>query len=159
MSSLKTTSNLRLAWPWLLLIGLGITASQLWQDHLVLEKTLASSQQELAQIRALSLEYQTLGGAIKVDQTSFTTLNQAIKWLTNGSQQQGLDTNISVIEAEPQGQKPATRQLEVSFKQAHFNRLIQWIEQQNMTNLNIVSGQFSAADSGKVSGFLRLEIR
>jgi hypothetical protein len=64
-----------------------------------------------------------------------------------------------VIEAEPQGQKPATRQLEVSFKQAHFNRLIQWIEQQNMTNLNIVSGQFSAADSGKVSGFLRLEIR
>jgi len=159
MSSSKTPSNLRLAWPWLLLICLGIAAFQVWQDHQALEKTLTSSQQELAQIRALSLEYQTLGGAIKVGQKTFTTLNQAIEWLTSGSQQQGLDTKIGVIEGAPQGQKPATRQLEVSFKEAHFNRLIQWIEQQNMTNLSLVSSQFSAADSGKVSGFLRVEIR
>ena len=159
MSSLKTTSNLRLALPWLLLICLGIAAFQLWQDRLVLEKTLTSSQQELAQIRALSLEYQTLGGAIKPDQKQFTALNQAAEWLTNGSKQQGLDTQIGVIEAEQQGQKAGSRLLEVSFKQAHFNRLIQWIEQQGMTNLSLVSSQFTAADSGKVNGFLRVEIR
>jgi hypothetical protein len=53
----------------------------------------------------------------------------------------------------------ATAQLKVSFKQAHFNRLIQWLQQQNMTNLTLVVSELKAAGPGKVDGFLRFEIR
>ena len=159
MSSLKATSNLRLALPWVLLICLGIAVSQLWQDRLALEKALTSSQQELAQISALSLEYQSVGGAIKADQQKFTESNQAIEWLSNSSKQQGINTKVGVAGGEQQGQKLGTDQINVSFKQAHFNRLIQWIQQQDATNLALVASQFTAADTGKVTGFVQFEIR
>jgi type II secretory pathway component PulM len=59
-----------------------------------------------------------------------------------------------VIEDKQQG-----RQIEVSFKQAHFNRLMQWLQQHNTTNLTLVSSQFEAANVGKVTGFIRFEVR
>lgn len=154
MSSLKTPSNLRLALPWALLVCLGVVAFQLWQEQLSLQKTLISNQQELAQITALSAQYQNLGGATRADQQRFTDVIQAIAWLTNSSKQQGIETNASVIEGEQQG-----RQIEVSFKQAHFNRLMQWLQQHDTTNLSIASSQFEAADVGKVTGFIRFEVR
>lgn len=154
MSLLKTSSNLRLSLPWVLLACLGVVAFQLWQEQLALQKTLISNQQELAQITALSAQYQNLGGATRADQQRFTDVTQAIAWLTNSSKQQGIETNASVIEGEQQG-----RQIEVSFKQAHFNRLIQWLQQHDITNLTLVSSQFEAADVGKVTGFIRFEVR
>jgi len=154
MSLLKTPSNLRLSLPWVLLACLGVVAFQLWQEQLSLQKTLISNQQELAQITALSAQYQNLGGATRADQQRFTDVIQAIAWLTNSSKQQGIETNASVIEGEQQG-----RQIEVSFKQAHFNRLIQWLQQHDITNLTLVSSQFEAADVGKVTGFIRFEVR
>ncbi len=154
MSLLKTSSNLRLSLPWVLLACLGVVAFQLWQEQLALQKTLISNQQELTQITALSAQYQNLGGATRADQQRFTDVTQAIAWLTNSSKQQGIETNASVIEGEQQG-----RQIEVSFKQAHFNRLIQWLQQHDITNLTLVSSQFEAADVGKVTGFIRFEVR
>ena len=154
MSLLKTPSNLRLSLPWVLLACLGVVAFQLWQEQLSLQKTLISNQQELAQITALSAQYQNLGGATRADQQRFTDVTQAIAWLANSSKQQGIETNASVIEGEQQG-----RQIEVSFKQAHFNRLIQWLQQHDITNLTLVSSQFEAVDVGKVTGFIRFEVR
>lgn len=154
MSSLKTPSNLRLSLPWVLLACLGFVAFQLWQEQLSLQKTLISNQQELAQITALSAQYQNLGGATRADQQRFTDVTQAIAWLANSSKQQGIETNVSVIEGEQQG-----RQIEVSFKQAHFNRLMQWLQQHDITNLTLVSSQFEAVDVGKVTGFIRFEVR
>ena len=154
MSLLKTPSNLRLSLPWVLLACLGVVAFQLWQEQLSLQKTLISNQQELAQITALSAQYQNLGGATRADQQRFTDVIQAIAWLTNSSKQQGIETNASVIEGEQQG-----RQIEVSFKQAHFNRLMQWLQQHDITNLTLVSSQFEAVDVGKVTGFIRFEVR
>ena len=154
MSLLKTPSNLRLALPWVLLVCLGVVAFELWQDQLSLQKKLISNQQELAQITTLSARYQSLGGATKADQQRFTEVTQAIAWLTNSSKQQGIEANARVIEGKQQG-----RQLEVSFKQAHFNRLMQWLQQHNTTNLTLVSSQFEAANVGKVTGFIRFEVR
>ena len=77
----------------------------------------------------------------------------------NSSKQQGLETKVSMTELAQQGQSPATAQLKVSFKQAHFNRLIQWVQQQNMTNLTLVVSELKAAGPGEVNGFLRFEIR
>jgi len=159
MSSINSPSNLRLALPWLLLICLGIAATELWQDQLSLKKSLASSQQELAKIKALSLEYQNLGGPTKADQQRFTEAKAAMEWLMKSSKQQGLKTKVSMTELAQQGQSSATAQLKVSFKQAHFNRLIQWVQQQNMTNLTLVVSELKAAGPGKVNGFLRFEIR
>ena len=159
MSSINSPSNLRLALPWLLLICLGIAATELWQDQLSLKKSLASSQQELAKIKVLSLEYQNLGGPTKADQQRFTEAKAAMEWLMKSSKQQGLKTKVSMTELAQQGQSSATAQLKVSFKQAHFNRLIQWLQQQNMTNLTLVVSELKAAGPGKVNGFLRFEIR
>ena len=159
MSSINSPSNLRLALPWLLLICLGIAATELWQDQLSLKKSLASSQQELAKIKALSLEYQNLGGPTKADQQRFIEAKAAMEWLMKSSKQQGLKTKVSMTELAQQGQSSATAQLKVSFKQAHFNRLIQWVQQQNMTNLTLVVSELKAAGPGKVNGFLRFEIR
>jgi G3E family GTPase len=159
MSSINSPSNLRLALPWLLLICLGIAATELWQDQLSLKKSLASSQQELAKIKVLSLEYQNLGGPTKADQQRFTEAKAAMEWLMKSSKQQGLKTKVSMTELAQQGQSSATAQLKVSFKQAHFNRLIQWVQQQNMTNLALVVSELKAAGPGKVNGFLRFEIR
>ena len=159
MSSINSPSNLRLALPWLLLICLGIAATELWQDQLSLKKSLASSQQELAKIKALSLEYQNLGGPTKADQQRFTEAKAAMEWLMKSSKQQGLKTKVSMTELAQQGQSSATAQLKVSFKQAHFNRLIQWVQQQNMTNLNLVASELKAAGPGEVDGFLRFEMR
>lgn len=159
MSSINSPSNLRLALPWLLLICLGIAATELWQDQLSLKKSLASSQQELAKIKVLSLEYQNLGGPTKADQQRFTEAKAAMEWLMKSSKQQGLKTKVSMTELAQQGQSSATAQLKVSFKQAHFNRLIQWLQQQNMTNLTLVVSELKAAGPGKVDGFLRFEIR
>jgi G3E family GTPase len=159
MSAINSPSNLRLALPWLLLICLGIAATELWQDQLSLKKSLASSQQELAKIKVLSLEYQNLGGPTKADQQRFTEAKAAMEWLMKSSKQQGLKTKVSMTELAQQGQSSATAQLKVSFKQAHFNRLIQWVQQQNMTNLTLVVSELKAAGPGKVNGFLRFEIR
>ena len=159
MSSINSPSNLRLALPWLLLICLGIAATELWQDQLSLKKSLASSQQELAKIKALSLEYQNVGGATRADQQRFIEAKAAMEWLMKSSKQQGLETKVSMTELAQQGQSSATAQLKVSFKQAHFNRLIQWLQQQNMTNLTLVVSELKAAGPGKVDGFLRFEIR
>ena len=159
MSSINSPSNLRLALPWLLLICLGIAATELWQDQLSLKKSLASSQQELAKIKVLSLEYQKLGGPTRADQQRFTEAKAAMEWLMKSSKQQGLKTKVSMTELAQQGQSSATAQLKVSFKQAHFNRLIQWVQQQNMTNLTLVVSELKAAGPGKVNGFLRFEIR
>ena len=159
MSSINSPSNLRLALPWLLLICLGIAATELWQDQLSLKKSLASSQQELAKIKVLSLEYQNVGGATRADQQRFTEAKAAMEWLMKSSKQQGLKTKVSMTELAQQGQSSATAQLKVSFKQAHFNRLIQWLQQQNMTNLTLVVSELKAAGPGKVDGFLRFEIR
>ena len=159
MSSINSPSNLRLALPWLLLICLGIAATELWQDQLSLKKSLASNQQELAKIKALSLEYQNLGGPTKADQQRFTEAKAAMEWLMKSSKQQGLKTKVSMTELAQQGQSSATAQLKVSFKQAHFNRLIQWVQQQNMTNLTLVVSELKAAGPGEVNGFLRFEIR
>jgi G3E family GTPase len=159
MSSINSPSNLRLALPWLLLICLGIAATELWQDQLSLKKSLASSQQELAKIKVLSLEYQNLGGPTKADQQRFTEAKAAMEWLMKSSKQQGLKTKVSMTELAQQGQSSATAQLKVSFKQAHFNRLIQWVQQQNMTNLALVVSELKAAGPGEVNGFLRFEIR
>lgn len=159
MSSINSPSNLRLALPWLLLICLGIAATELWQDQLSLKKSLASSQQELAKIKALSLEYQNLGGPTRADQQRFIEPKVAMEWLMKSSKQQGLKTKVSMTELAQQGQSSATAQLKVSFKQAHFNRLIQWVQQQNMTNLTLVVSELKAAGPGKVNGFLRFEIR
>ena len=159
MSSVNSPSNLRLALPWLLLICLGIAATELWQDQLSLKKSLASSQQELAKIKVLSLEYQNLGGPTKADQQRFTEAKAAMEWLMKSSKQQGLKTKVSMTELAQQGQSSATAQLKVSFKQAHFNRLIQWVQQQNMTNLALVVSELKAAGPGEVNGFLRFEIR
>jgi G3E family GTPase len=159
MSSINSPSNLRLALPWLLLICLGIAATELWQDQLSLKKSLASSQQELAKIKVLSLEYQNVGGATRADQQRFTEAKAAMEWLMKSSKQQGLKTKVSMTELAQQGQSSATAQLKVSFKQAHFNRLIQWVQQQNMTNLTLVVSELKAAGPGKVNGFLRFEIR
>ena len=159
MSAINSPSNLRLALPWLLLICLGIAATELWQDQLSLKKSLASSQQELAKIKALSLEYQNLGGPTKADQQRFTEAKAAMEWLMKSSKQQGLKTKVSMTELAQQGQSSAIAQLKVSFKQAHFNRLIQWVQQQNMTNLTLVVSELKAAGPGKVNGFLRFEIR
>ena len=159
MSSINSPSNLRLALPWLLLICLGIAATELWQDQLSLKKSLASSQQELAKIKVLSLEYQNLGGPTKADQQRFTEAKAAMEWLMKSSKKQGLKTKGSITEIAQQGQSSATAQLKVSFKQAHFNRLIQWVQQQNMTNLTLVVSELKAAGPGKVNGFLRFEIR
>ena len=159
MSSINSPSNLRLALPWLLLICLGIAATELWQDQLSLKKSLASSQQELAKIKALSLEYQNLGGPTRADQQRFIEPKVAMEWLMKSSKQQGLKTKVSMTELAQQGQSSATAQLKVSFKQAHFNRLIQWVQQQNMTNLTLVVSELKAAGPGKVDGFLRFEIR
>ena len=159
MSSINSPSNLRLALPWLLLICLGIAATELWQDQLSLKKSLASSQQELAKIKVLSLEYQNLGGPTKADQQRFTEAKAAMEWLMKSSKQQGLKTKVSMTELAQQGQSSATAQLKVSFKQAHFNRLIQWVQQQNMTHLTLVVSELKAAGPGKVNGFLRFEIR
>ena len=159
MSSINSPSNLRLALPWLLLICLGIAATELWQDQLSLKKSLASSQQELAKIKVLSLEYQNLGGPTKADQQRFTEAKAAMEWLMKSSKQQGLKTKVTMTELAQQGQSSATAQLKVSFKQAHFNRLIQWLQQQNMTNLTLVVSELKAAGPGKVNGFLRFEIR
>jgi hypothetical protein len=159
MSSINSPSKLRLALPWLLLICLGIAATELWQDQLSLKKSLASNQQELAKIKALSLEYQNLGGPTKADQQRFTEAKAAMEWLMKSSKQQGLKTKVSMTELAQQGQSSATAQLKVSFKQAHFNRLIQWVQQQNMTNLTLVVSELKAAGPGKVNGFLRFEIR
>ncbi|MDB0065484.1 hypothetical protein N9E93_04355 [Oceanospirillaceae bacterium] len=159
MSSINSPSNLRLALPWLLLICLGIAATELWQDQLSLKKSLASSQQELAKIKVLSLEYQNLGGPTKADQQHFTEAKAAMEWLMKSSKQQGLKTKVSMTELAQQGQSSATAQLKVSFKKAHFNRLIQWVQQQNMTNLTLVVSELKAAGPGKVNGFLRFEIR
>ena len=158
MSSINTPSNLRLALPWLLLIGLGIFATQLWQDQLSLNKSLVSSQQELSKIKALSLEYQNLGGAIRADQQRFIEPSAAMEWLINSSKQQGLETKVSITKLVQQDQTLATVRLRVSFKKAHFNRLIQWVQQQNMTNLTLVASELKAAGPGKVDGFLRFEI-
>lgn len=154
MSLLKTPSNLRLALPWVLLVCLGVVAFELWQDQLSLQKKLISNQQKLAQITTLSARYQSLGGATKADQQRFTEVTQAIAWLTNSSKQQGIEANARVIEGKQQ-----VRQIEVSFKQAHFNRLMQWLQQHNTTNLTLVSSQFEAANVGKVTGFIRFEVR
>jgi type II secretory pathway component PulM len=154
MSLLKTPSNLRLAFPWVLLVCLGVVAFELWQDQLSLQKKLISNQQKLAQITTLSARYQSLGGATKADQQRFTEVTQAIAWLTNSSKQQGIEANARVIEGKQQ-----VRQIEVSFKQAHFNRLMQWLQQHNTTNLTLVSSQFEAANVGKVTGFIRFEVR
>lgn len=154
MSSLKPTSNLSLALPWLLLICLAIVASQLWKDQLSIKENLISSQKELAQISALSLEYQILGGSISADLQTFTAASQAVEWLANSSKQHGLDTKIGIITDAQQ-----RIQLEARFSQATFNRLIQWAQQQDTTNLALVSSQFTAADTGKVTGFVRLEMR
>jgi len=159
MSSINSPSKLRLVLPWLLLICLGIAATELWQDQLSLKKSLASSQQELAKIKVLSLEYQNLGGPTKADQQRFTEAKAAMEWLMKSSKQQGLKTKVSMTELAQQGQSSATAQLKVSFKQAHFNRLIQWVQQQNMTNLTLVVSELKAAGPGKVNGFLRFEIR
>ena len=159
MSSINSPSNLRLALPWLLLICLGIAATELWQDQLSLKKSLASSQQELAKIKVLSLEYQNVGGPTRADQQRFTEAKAAMEWLMKSSKQQGLKTKVSMTELAQQGQSSATAQLKVSFKQAHFNRLIQWLQQQNMTNLTLVVSELKAAGPGKVDGFLRFEIR
>ena len=159
MSSINSPSKLRLALPWLLLICLGIAATELWQDQLSLKKSLASSQQELAKIKVLSLEYQNLGGPTKADQQRFTEAKAAMEWLMKSSKQQGLKTKVSMTELAQQGQSSATAQLKVSFKQAHFNRLIQWVQQQNMTNLALVVSELKAAGPGEVNGFLRFEIR
>ena len=159
MSSINSPSKLRLALPWLLLICLGIAATELWQDQLSLKKSLASNQQELAKIKALSLEYQNLGGPTKADQQRFTEAKAAMEWLMKSSKQQGLKTKVSMTELAQQGQSSATAQLKVSFKQAHFNRLIQWVQQQNMTNLALVVSELKAAGPGEVNGFLRFEIR
>ena len=159
MSSINSPSNLRLALLWLLLICLGIAATELWQDQLSLKKSLISSQQELAKIKALSLEYQNLGGAIRADQQRFIEPSAAMEWLINSSKQQGLETKVSITEIVQQGQTLTTAQLKVIFKKAHFNRLIQWVQQQNMTNLTLVVSELKAAGPGKVNGFLRFEIR
>ena len=159
MSAINSPSNLRLALPWLLLICLGIAATELWQDQLSLKKSLASSQQELAKIKVLSLEYQNVGGATRAYQQHFIEPKAAMEWLINSSKQQGLKTKVSMTELAQQGQSSATAQLKVSFKQAHFNRLIQWVQQQNMTNLTLVVSELKAAGPGKVDGFLRFEIR
>lgn len=159
MSSINSPSKLRLALPWLLLICLGIATTELWQDQLSLKKSLASSQQELAKIKALSLEYQNLGGPTKADQQRFIEPKVAMEWLMNSSKKQGLETKVSMTELAQQGQGSATAQLKVSFKQAHFNRLIQWVQQQNMTNLALVVSELKAAGPGDVNGFLRYEIR
>ena len=140
-------------------LPLGIAATELWQDQLSLKKSLASSQQELAKIKALSLEYQNLGGPTRADQQRFIEPKVAMEWLMNSSKQQGLETKGSITEIVQQGQSLATAQLKVSFKQAHFNRLIQWLQQQNMTNLTLVVSELKAAGPGKVDGFLRFEIR
>ena len=158
MSSVNTPSNLRLALPWLLLIGLGVFATQLWQDQLSLNKSLVSSQQELAKIKALSLEYQNLGGPTRADQQRFIEPKAAMEWLMNSSKQQGLETKVSITKLVQQGQTLTTAQLKVSFKKAHFNRLIQWVQQQNMTNLTLVVSELTAAGPGKVDGFLKFEI-
>lgn len=148
MSTINTTSSLRLAVPWLLLICLSLAAAKLWQDKITLEETLNSSQQELSQISALSLQYQSLGGAINADKQQFIELNQAKNWLISSSTQQGLDISVDVI----------TNQLNVRFQQAHFNRLIAWVQQQNNTNLSLVASQLDASSLGKAHGFLMFEI-
>ena len=159
MSSINSPSNLRLALPWLLLICLGIAATELWQDQLSLKKSLISSQQELAKIKALSLEYQNLGGAVRADQHRFIEPSVAMEWLINSSKQHGLKTKVSITELVQQGETLTTAQLKVSFKKAQFNRLIQWVQQQNMTNLTLVTSALKASGPGKVDGFLRFGIR
>jgi type II secretory pathway component PulM len=159
MSSINSPSQLRLALPWLLLICLGIATTELWQDQLSLKKSLISIQQEFAKIKAISLEYQNLGGHTRADQQRFIEPKAAMEWLMDSSKQQGLETKVSMIELAQQGQSSATAQLKVSFKKAHFNRLIQWVQQQNMTNLTLVVSELKAAGPGEVNGFLRFEIR
>jgi hypothetical protein len=36
---------------------------------------------------------------------------------------------------------------------------MQWLQQHNTTNLTLVSSQFEAANVGKVTGFIRFEVR
>jgi type II secretory pathway component PulM len=156
MSTINTTSNLRLALPWLLLICLSLTAAKLWQDKTTLEETLNSSQHELSQISALSLQYQSLGGPMNADKQQFIELNQAKKWLISSSTQQGLDISVDVINRTQSGKD--TNQLNIRFQQAHFNRLIAWVQQQNNTNLSLVASQLDASSLGKANGFLMFEI-
>lgn len=161
MPTLKIPPNLRLALPWILLICLGIAAFQLWQDQQALQKKLASNQQDLAQISALSIEYQHLGGAKSTQQHQFSQASEAMTWLISSSKEQGIETTVSLFDAVNDGQQKdqsITSQINVTFEQAHFNRLIQWLQQYDTTNLTLLSSELSVADVGKVKGFFRLEV-
>lgn len=156
MSAINTTSNLRTALPWLLLICLSLAGAKLWQDKTALEQTLNLSQQELSQISALSLQYQSFNGPGSANKQQFTELNQAKNWLISSSTQQGLNISVDVIKKTLNGKE--TNQLDVRFKQAHFNRLIGWVQQQRDTNLSLVTSQLDASSPGKADGFLMFEI-
>ena len=150
MLSSKAPSTLRLILPWTLLVCLGVAAFELWQDQKKLQKSLTYSQQEVTQITALSIEYQSLGNVIDQSQTRFTDMTQAITWVTNSSQQQGIKVTITRIEGN---------QIDVRFTQTRFNRLIQWLQQHHTTNLVMVAGEIATANPGKVTGFIRFEER
>ncbi|MCO4838203.1 MAG: type II secretion system protein M [Oceanospirillaceae bacterium] len=156
MPIINTKSSLHLALPWLLLMCLSLAAAMLWQDKVALEETLTSSQQELSQISDLSRQYQSLGGAANANRQAFIAVNEAKNWLVSSGKQQGLNISVDVVKATQSGKD--INQLNVRFKQAHFNRLIEWVQQQNHTNLSLIASQLTASGVGKTDGFLMFEV-
>ena len=152
MNGLKQYSQwhpeLRSGFRLLLIVCLGLGAWVLWQEQALWSKKLVASQQELQQISALSLKYEALGGLSTAKQ-SFSNINQAAEWLMSSGKQQGVAVQINIIEGQ---------QLQANIKQAHFNRVMQWLQLQSETNLALVSNQLTAGEAGIVSGFMIFKV-
>lgn len=151
MNALSQHTGVRTVLPLVLLAGLALTAFSLWQQQGPLSKTLYASQQELAQISVLSQEYKALGG-LSATKQQFNHIDQALQWLIISSKQQGIEVQITPLDSE----QP---QLRIRIDRAHFNRLMQWLQLQNDTNLVLVSSQLSAEETGMASGLMLFEVR
>ena len=159
MSVTKSSSTIQTILPCLVVIIILIAAFKLWENQQQLHRTLAFNVAEADQISVLSAEYESLAGVADKNTKIFIDADQAMKWLLEKSRQQGIQINITAIANPKEQGSQASALIEAKFESAHFNRLIQWLQQSRVSNLNIVATSLKASEPGETSGFITFELR
>jgi len=147
------TSSYRQLWPWVLSLGLLLTAYTLWQQQQQLAAQLQASQYETDEIKQLSQAYLDIVSTKTPNLHTFSQISPARSWLLANSKQQGLKVRSKTSSG-------SQTEVTVALQNAHFNRLLQWLQSvETTTNLVVINSQLAAQDKpGVVSGSVTFEV-
>ena len=137
--------------PLALLLCLAMAAYDLWSQQQHAQVRLSNSQTEVQHIQTLAQRYTLIKGT-NGPITRFSQNQAAANWLVTHAKQQGLTPK-----ATPSN---TAKQIQMNFEQAHFNRLVQWLEQaENKSNLIAVKADLKAhTNAGYIAGQITFEM-